>query len=223
MKNKQKKYHKPFWPLDRNFFVCRLISLLAFVIVNCRAKGENSTSLSLHSPWNSLSPSPLIVRSTNALALRRWVLKRPLIEVTNPSPAPSVGRLGQVIGRSDFPSWLASLSLKLSSSGTPVIVGSFWLFALSLNFLPYTKEYWNFSKEGVRHEAERRIQVKTVPLKLKLDPAPKLKFDPRLSKFSLEAEIRPNYRMLLFNISLKDRCKNFYLPAFQSQTWEPPI
>lgn len=78
--------------------MCRLMSLLAFVIVNCRAKGENSTSLSLHSPWKSFSASPLIVLKTNALALRLWVLKSPRIEVTNPSPAPSLCRLNHVTG-----------------------------------------------------------------------------------------------------------------------------
>lgn len=135
----EKEFNKPFCPLERNFFVCRLISLLAFVIVSCLAKGGKSASLSLQSPWKSFSASPLIVRSTNALALRRWVLKRPLMEVTNPSPAPSCGRLSQEIGYwSDFPVWPPSLSLKLRSlSGTPLPLGSIWLCALSLNFLPY--------------------------------------------------------------------------------------
>lgn len=130
----KKRTHWPF--LERNFLVCRLISFLAFVMVSCRANGENSASLSLHSPVKSFS-SPLMVRSTNAFALRRWVLNRPLMEVTNPSPAPSFGRLRKVIGyRSGFPDW--SLSLKLRSlSGTAVAVGSFWVLALSLNFLPY--------------------------------------------------------------------------------------
>lgn len=136
-KSMEKKSGKPFCPLDRNFFVCRLISLLAFVMVSCRAKGENSASLSLHSPWKSFSASPLIVRSTNALALRRWVLKRPLMEVTNPSPAPSVGRLSQFGYWSDCTARPSSLSLKLRSlSGTLATLGSRWPCALSLNFLP---------------------------------------------------------------------------------------
>lgn len=132
------KWNKPFCPLERNFLVCRLISLFAFVIVSCLAKGENSASLSLQSPWKSFSASPLMVLRTKAFALRRWVLKRPLMEVTNPSPAPSLGRLRKVIGYwSDLPA-CPSLSLKLSSlSGTPAPLGSLWLCALSLNFLPY--------------------------------------------------------------------------------------
>jgi len=108
-------------------------------MVSCLAKGENSVSLSLQSFWKSFSASPLIVRNTNALALRRWVLKSPLMEVTNPSPAPSLGRLIQEIGCwSDFPAWPPSLSLKFRSlSGTPVPLDSLWLCTLSLNFLPY--------------------------------------------------------------------------------------
>lgn len=123
--------NKPFCPLERNFLVCLLISFLALVIVSCRAKGEKSISLSLQSPWKSFSASPLIVRSTNAFALRRWVLNSPLMDVTNPSPAPSLGRLGQDGGYwSDFPAW-PSLSLKIRSiSGTPAPVGL-------LNFRPY--------------------------------------------------------------------------------------
>lgn len=137
-RKKKKKSNRPFC-LVRNFFVCRLISFLAFVMVSCLAKGEKSASLSLHSPWKSFSASPLIVRSTNALAFRRWVLNSPLMEVTNPSPAPSVGRLRNVIGYwSGFPGWPCSLSLKFRSlSGTAVPPGSCWLCALSLNFLPY--------------------------------------------------------------------------------------
>lgn len=156
--------HKPF--CLRNFFVCRRISLLAFVMVNCRAKGENSVSLSLHSPRYSLSASPRIVRSTNALALRRWVLKRPLMEVTNPSPAPSVGRLGQAIGNSDFPAWFVSLSLKLRSvSGTAAgKLGSFWVCPLSLNFLPYTKtEYKKLNMKRGQTGSREKTSNHTVP------------------------------------------------------------
>lgn len=128
---------KPFCPLEWNFWVCRLISFLAFIIVSCLAKGEISTSFSLQSPWVSFSPSPFIVLSTNFFALRRWVLNIPLTDVTNPSPAPSVGRLGQVGGYlSGFPAW-PSLSLKWRSiSGTLAPLGWFW--PLSLNFFPYT-------------------------------------------------------------------------------------
>lgn len=127
----RRKSNQPFWPLERNFLVCRLMSFLALVIVSCLAKGEKSASLSLHSPWKSFSASPLIVRSTKALALCLWVLNRPLMEVTNPSPAPSLGRLRNVMGYwSGFPGW--SLSLKARS----ISGDSRWLWALSLNFLP---------------------------------------------------------------------------------------
>lgn len=137
-----------FCPLERNFFVCLLISLLAFVMVRCLAKGEYSISLSLHSTWNSLSASPLIVRKTKALALRRWELNNPLMDVTKPSPAPSLCRLSQLAGNwSDFPAWPPSLSLKLRSlSGTPATMASLWLWALSLNFLPYAMEKAEISR-----------------------------------------------------------------------------
>jgi len=112
------------------------MSLLAFVIVNCRAKGENSTSLSLQSPWKSFSASPLIVLKTNALALRLWVLKSPRIEVTNPSPAPSLWRLNHVTCCwSGFPVW--SLSLRFRS----LSVDSRLLCDLSLNFFPWKCEW----------------------------------------------------------------------------------
>lgn len=62
--------HQPFPPIGRNFFVCRLISFLAFVMVSCLAKGEKSASPSLQSACKS-SSSPLIVRSTKALAFLR--------------------------------------------------------------------------------------------------------------------------------------------------------
>lgn len=131
--------HKPFWPLERNFFVCLLINLFALVMVNCLANGENSASLSLQSPVTSFSASPLIVRRTKALAFRLWELKSPLTEVTNPSPAPSVGRLNGY--GLDFPAEPPSLSLKLRSiSGTVALLTSFWLCALSLNFFPCRKD-----------------------------------------------------------------------------------
>lgn len=163
---KSEQVHKPF--LERNFFVWRLISLLAFVIVSCLANGENSTSLSLQSPWKSFSASPLMVRRTNALALRRWVLKRPLMEVTNPSPAPSLGRLRKVIGCwSGCPGW-PSLSLKLRSlSGTPDPLGSLWLLALSLNFLPYKNGQRELrtgveQEKGKWHSNSSNRQIQTI-------------------------------------------------------------
>lgn len=73
-----------------NFFVCRLISFFVFVIVNCRANGENSISFSLRSPWKSCSASPFIVFKTNAIAFFRCELNNPLTEVAKPSPAPSL-------------------------------------------------------------------------------------------------------------------------------------
>lgn len=132
------RWHEPFFA--RNFLVWRLMSFL--VMVSCLANGEYSVSLSLQSPlppiW-SFSPSPLIVLSTKALALRRWELNNPLIEVTNPSPAPSGGRLGQVIGTwSDLQLGPPpSLSLRFRSvAEMPDTVVSFpWPCNLSLNFL----------------------------------------------------------------------------------------
>lgn len=108
-------------------------------MVSCRAKGENSTSLSLQSPWKSWSSSPRIVRSTKALAFFRWELNNPLMDVTNPSPAPSLGRFINDTGSwSPFPAWPPSLSLRLRSVSGIIAWVSFWLCDFPLNFLPYT-------------------------------------------------------------------------------------
>jgi hypothetical protein len=84
---------EPLGTLDLNFFVCRRISFFVFVIVNCRANGENSISFSLRSPWKSCSASPFMVFKTNAIAFFRCELNKPLTEVAKPSPAPSLGFL----------------------------------------------------------------------------------------------------------------------------------
>jgi len=135
-------YYKPLCLLDRNFFVCRCIILLALVMVSCLANGENSTSLSLHSPWNSFSASPPMVRLTNAFAFFRWELNKPLMDVTKPSPARSLGFFDQDTGKgSYFPGWLPSLSLKFKSlSGEAPSSACIWPWTLSLNFLPYCEE-----------------------------------------------------------------------------------
>jgi hypothetical protein len=124
-----------FCPLGRNFL--RKI-FLAFVIVSCLAKGY-SPSLSLPSSWYSLSPSPLMARTTNAFALRRCELNSPLIDVTNPSPAPSPGLFNHdAVNWSGFPLLLPSLSLKLRSfSGTVPSSVSLWFWAL--NFFPCSR------------------------------------------------------------------------------------
>ena len=140
-----------FWPLGRNFL---RRSFLAFVIVSCLAKGY-SPSLSLPSSWYSLSPSPRIARTTNAFALRRCELNNPLIDVTNPSPAPSPGLFNHdAVNWSGFPWLLPSLSLKLRSfSGTVPSSVSLWFWAL--NFFPCSRtnhQYfycWNRVIKGV--------------------------------------------------------------------------
>lgn len=124
-----------FCPLGRNFL---RRSFLAFVIVSCLAKGY-SPSLSLPSSWYSLSPSPRIARTTNAFALRRCELNSPLIDVTNPSPAPSPGLFNHDTGNwSGFPWWLPSLSLKLRSfPGT--VPSSVSLRFWALNYFPCSR------------------------------------------------------------------------------------
>lgn len=132
------------WTLDLNFFVCRRISFFVFVIVNCRANGENSISFSLRSPWKSWSASPFIVFRTNAIAFFRCELNNPLTEVANPSPAPSLGFLRNAGSWSELPASSSSLSLKLKSlAAIKPAVGSFWLVDLALNFLPCKREISN--------------------------------------------------------------------------------
>lgn len=105
-----------------------------------------------------------MVRSTNFLAFRRWVLNKPLIEVTKPSPAPSAGRLGKATGNwSDFPVWPPSLSLRLRSSRMPGPVISLWLCALSLNFFPCKSEKRQIRKSPTFIEFTDRRSIRKTP------------------------------------------------------------
>lgn len=146
-----------FWgTLDCNFFVCFLISFFVFVIVNCRANGENSISFSLRSPWKSWSPSPFIVFRTKCIAFFFCELNNPFTEVANPSPAPSLGFLRKAGSWSEFPLSSPSLSLKLKSlAAINPAVGSFWLVDLALNFLPCKKEATSKSKDYLDNLKDR--------------------------------------------------------------------
>jgi hypothetical protein len=64
-------------------------------------------------------------------------LNKPLTEVANPSPAPSLGFFRNAGSWSELPASSPSLSLKLKSLALiKAADGSFWLVDLALNFLP---------------------------------------------------------------------------------------